>query len=135
MVKQNVNKRTNIIKTTMKVFKELENVKLCCKVSIIDNMNYIKENNDNSKDVKNISDCTMSCLECIEMCDVCQYFIASKSTNIDKCISFMIVVLNTCIKSCKKADCNPHLKQVNINTTAKQCQIFIKSLRNLKTKI
>lgn len=116
----------NNINNIIKIYKELEDCKICCKVSIIESLN--------SKYVNKLTNCIKSCLECIEACDVCQYFIASNSKNMKQCITFTIAVLKTCILECNKSTYDSHLKKVHKDTTSKKCMEFLKSLQKLKSK-
>lgn len=128
-----LNNKTKII---MDVFKNLEAFKLSCKVTIITNMDYIKENkNIKSSKLNLLNKCTMSCLECIEVCDLCQYFIASKSMSMKKTIIYTITILKCCIDCCSKTNFDSRLKEVNVETTTKQCNILIKSLNKLRKLI
>ena len=87
---------SNVIKKVSELFEKLEDTKLCCKLSILECMNFIKHTQDRNK-LNKLSNCVTSCLETIEVCDLCQYFIASKSSNNVKCINFTIQVLKSCI--------------------------------------
>ena len=111
----------------IQTFTQLEDFKLCCKVSIIECMN--------NQNIQNLTKCMKACLESIEAVDVCQYFIASKSSNAKQCITFVISVLKKCIIECNKASINEHLKKVNKDTTAKAAKVFMKSLLKLKEKL
>ena len=126
--KDTMNSKTKII---MDVFKNLEAFKLSCKITIITNMDYIKLNNKTNK-INTINNCTMTCLECIETCDLCQYFVASKSSSVKKTIAFTISILKDCISACSKTGFDKVLKEVNIDTTSRQCKILIKTLGELK---
>lgn len=117
-------------KTIMDVFKHIEAYKLSCKITIITNMDYIKSNNKTNK-LNILNNCTMACLECIEVCDLCQYFIASKSSSMKKTIAFTISILKKCIDCCAKTKFDTILKEINIETTSKQCKILIKVLNKL----
>ena len=129
MPKDNVmNFKTKMI---MDVFKNLEAYKLSCKITIITNMDYIKSNKKTNK-LNILNHCTMSCLECIETIDLCQYFIASKSISMVKAIIFTTNILKHCIECCSKTGFDPVLKEVNVDTTIRQCKILIRSLNKLK---
>lgn len=113
--------------TVLEIFKQLEDCKICCKVSVIQCMN--------SKHVQQLVPCMKACLECIEVCDVTQYFIAARSKNVKQAISFCLAVLKTCIKECEKAVLDSHLKKVNKETTAKACKVFMATLKKFKNKL
>tara|TARA_B100001287_G_C22370527_1_gene384066 strand:- start:1 stop:381 length:381 start_codon:yes stop_codon:yes gene_type:complete len=123
-----MNTNTKII---MDVFKNLEAYKLSCKITIITNMDYIKHNNKTSK-LNALNNCTMACLESIEVCDLCQYFIASKSSSMDSTIKYTISILKNTIELCSKTGFDTRLKEVNIQTTSKQCKLLIKALTKLR---
>ncbi len=123
-----MNQKTKII---MDVFKNLEAFKLSCKITIITNMDYIKLNTKTSK-INTLNQCTMSCLESIETCDLCQYFITPKSQWMKKGMKCTMSILKNNIECCSKTGFHPSLKEVNIETTARQCKLLIKSLNNLK---
>jgi len=74
-------------------FHRIEDCKIHCRVTIIENMNQVDVN-------KNIT-CIKACLECIETCDLLQYIIASKSPNTSICIDFTLKVLKYCMVECK----------------------------------
>ena len=118
-------------KVLMDIFKNIEAYKLSCKITIITNMDYIKSNSKTNK-INVLNQCTMSCLECIEVCDLCQYFIASKSISMKKAIVFTTSILKCCIECCSKTGFDPMLKEVNIDTTIRQCKKLMKSLNTLK---
>ena len=125
------NKMNSKTKMIIDVFKNLEAFKLSCKITIITNMDYIKSNPKTNK-LLVLNNCTMGCLESIETCDLCQYFIASKSHSMKKTIGFTISILKDCIECCSKTRFDPTLKEVNVETTAKQCKILIRALNNLR---
>ena len=104
-------------------FHKLEDCKLHCRVTIIENMNQVDVN-------KNVS-CIKACLECIEVCDLTQYILASKSPNTKQCIVFMNKVLKSCIKECKKTMYNKHLETINTDCI-KSCELFMKSLKDIQ---
>lgn len=112
---------------TLETFKSLDDFKICCKVSIIECIN--------SPHVPRLTKCMKSCLEAIEAVDLCQYFVASKSSNMKKCITFVVAVVKTCIKECEKAVYDKHLLKVNKSTTAKAGQIFLKNIEKLKNEL
>tara|TARA_B100000963_G_scaffold361979_1_gene401546 strand:+ start:5589 stop:5951 length:363 start_codon:yes stop_codon:yes gene_type:complete len=112
---------------TLKTFKDLEDYKICCKVSIIECMN--------STHIHKLKKCMKSCLESIEAVDICQYFIASKSVNVKQCITFVATVVKRCIKECEKSSFDKHLTKVNKDTTAKAGKVFLDSLLKMKKKL
>jgi hypothetical protein len=111
----------------LRTFKELEDFKICCKVSILECIN--------SKYINKLTSCMKVCLESIEAVDVCQYFIASKSKNTVQCIAFVVSVLKNCIKECNKASYDSHLKKINRDTTAKAATVFMNSLLKIKKSL
>lgn len=119
-------KNNAMYKLTLNTFKSLDDFKICCKVSIIECMN--------STHVQKLTKCMKACLEAIEAIDLCQYFIASKSTNMKKCITFVSSVVKTCIKECEKATFDKHLLKINKSTTARAGSVFLTNLQKVKAK-
>ena len=119
--------KVNNYDLTLRTFKQLEDFKVCCKVSIIECMN--------SKYINRLTKCMKCCLESIEAIDVCQYFIASNSPNAKQCITFVSSVVKRCIRECEKATYDAHLIKVNKKTTAKAGSIFLSSLIKIKNKL
>ena len=121
-----VDKNSAIFKLTLNTFKSLDDFKICCKVSIIECMN--------SGHVQKLTKCMKACLEAIEAIDLCQYFIASKSVNMKKCITFASAVVKTCVKECTSATFDKHLLKVNKSTTARAGSVFLANLQKMKAK-
>jgi hypothetical protein len=119
--------RANNYDLTLKTFNQLEDFKICCKVSIIECMN--------SPYINKLRKCMKLCLESIEAVDICQYFIASRSINVNQCITFVSSVVKKCISECNNSTFDNHLTKINKDTTAKAGKVFLSSLLKIKNKL